>query len=340
MKKNALLTHTPYGAKYTSVFTVRELLNPNGDKFESMFCNHFAQRAVNFDRVNTMSNDYLKILTSDNITESIPFQSSFVCNLELKKFNLEEDDSLFDGKVLDIPSLLEIISIRDGGHRYATFRQVYLFLLNKIDTCNTKSIINKYKGAMESLLNIQITTDIYVNLDDKASRRCLLDIAQARPITEGRKYLFLNLDVDNALNEFYDNDFTKAPYKIQRDNDRYSQKAPYGIPMLYLKPICKELYEIFELHNLSEIESAKHLQDYIRGIFNGIDVNKKITKDYFITIKKDIRSTYKPIKEDALNKFGKTTLGGLTKKQKDEFNNYLETKYNIDELMLQFKKAV
>ncbi|MGD6838235.1 hypothetical protein ACQCVL_17155 [Bacillus thuringiensis] len=183
----ALVSDTPFGKKYTVTLNYRVL-----DDYElNLISNKETQRAVNTKRAEKMARDYFNILTKGSVDEhTIPFQSSFVFNMELNKHAISEDELYVDGK-LNIPIVEHILTIRDGGHRKACSYYLIQRLQYLIDNAKTKRAKTFYEAILHKFLDVNFTADIYVNLDRNFGKRCLLDLGKSEPVSKGREFYFI-----------------------------------------------------------------------------------------------------------------------------------------------------
>lgn len=345
MQKLAIKSITPYGCKYTTTFKAAEIIG--SEENPSLFSNIFVQRSVNVERADRIAKDYLKILTSDHIEDSIPFQSSMIASLQLKQYDVKVDDRLYFQSFLTIPGYEGILSIRDGGHRTYALREAATILTNKIENVKGKNIKNKYIGALEQLKNIDITMDIYINLDDETGKRCLIDVGKSRPMAQGREFVFLFENYDKMLETFYEKnseELKKPPFKLCRDYDKWSKKIPFCIPICYVKKLVKDYSEALTLYKLSEDEIHFEVKGFLQHILDNLKYTDtmaldKIRKEYFEKIKKQINEKNITIRNRTIAQlYPAKSWGHLNESQREDIRQFMYENYDLREIISEIKK--
>ncbi|MDC0764249.1 hypothetical protein POF51_26370 [Brevibacillus sp. AG] len=238
--KPAIGTKTAYGSRFTTVLDYSILNDADLD----LFSNKTAQRTVKLKRAEKIAKNYFNILTKESDEDhELPFQSSFVFNLNLKENGLSEENLLKDG-FLHIPCIKQIFSIRDGGHRKVASILLIRMLNEKIDNIKSNSKRAYYELIKRKFLELSFTADIYVDLDDTYSKRCLLDLGKSEPVSPGREFYFVNDAYAEAIE--YLSDQNNINIVIDLDNSKYSKYNGLSVPLNYVSDMIKIIGDALE----------------------------------------------------------------------------------------------
>lgn len=261
-------TCTSYGNRYTTVFDYK-LLN---DKDLELFTNKTAQRTVKLKRAEKMAKDYFNILTRENeLTHDIPFQSSFVFNLNLKEHGLSEADVFKDGNI-HIPVIKHILSVRDGGHRKVASTLLIMMLQDKIDTVKNPSKRAFYEHVLRKFLDISFTVDIYVELEEHYSKRCLLDLGKSEPVSPGREFYFIHNEYADAIE--YLSDSNQNNIYIDLDSSKYSKYNGLAVPLNYVSDIIQVIGgALYTQGKLTAAEINDYIINFLRETFSTLTID-------------------------------------------------------------------
>lgn len=304
-------SHTAYGNKYTTIFDYR-LLN---DTKLDLFSNLTAQRTVKEKRAKKIAKDYFNILTKENEeTHEIPFQSSFVLNMHLNEHELTEGDIVYDNKI-HIPIKKDILSVRDGGHRKVASTILIAMLQDKIESINSPSKKAFYQQILQKFLDVSFTVDIYINLEDQYSKRCLLDLGKSEPVTVGREFYFIHDEYADAIE--YLSDQTKNNIYIDLDNHKYSKYNGLAVPLNYISDIIKVLGDsLYKQEKFTSEAVNEYIIKFIKELFATMTIdtfsfnNNQRTENityltdckmiFFTAVKRQLTKELKEIKAKAI----------------------------------------
>ncbi|MGM7682669.1 hypothetical protein ACSVDA_11005 [Cytobacillus sp. Hm23] len=307
---------TAYGNKYTTIMDYRTL---NDEKLH-LFSNRTAQRTVKDKRAQKIAKDYFNTLTKDNEeTHEVPFQSSFVVNLNLQDHGFSEEDIVSeDGKTIKIPIAENILSIRDGGHRKVASHYLIKMLESKIEKVNSRpSKKAYYQYALQKFLNVNFTVDIYIDLGDKYSKRCLLDLGKSEPVASGREFYFIHDEYADAI-EFLSNK-PNDEVRIDLDNNIYSKYNGLAVPLHYVSDIIKVLGDaLYKQDKFTEKEVNEYIIKFMTDLFATLTIDTFSFKDnqrtgqlnyltdckmnFFKAVKRQLTQELKEVKAKAIKK--------------------------------------
>lgn len=272
--KPAIGTKTAYGSRFTTVLDYGILNNVELD----LFSNRTAQRTVKFKRAEQMAKNYFNILTKESDEDhELPFQSSFVFNLNLKENGLSEEDLLKDG-FLHIPCIKQILSIRDGGHRKAASYLLIKMLNEKIDTIKSNYKRAYYEQIKRKFLELSFTADIYVDLDNTCSKRCLLDLGKSEPVSPGREFYFVNDSYADAI-EYLSNQ-NNLSIVLDLDNSKYSKYNGLSVPLNYVSDLIKIIGDALEGQGKMTSEQInRYLIEFMTDVLLSLKVDSFIFKN-------------------------------------------------------------
>ncbi|TCP68268.1 hypothetical protein [Baia soyae] len=264
----ALVTPTPYGNRYTTTFNY-DMLN---DQNLELFSNKTAQRAVKEERAEQIAKNYLRIFTKEVGEDyEVPFQSSFVLNMNLKESGLTEKD-IFQNGVLRIPIIKHIFSIRDGGHRKVASDNFFQMLKEKISTVSNRSRKALYEQIKQKFQDISFTVDIYIDLDGNYSKRCLLDLGKSEPVSPGREFFFIHNEYADIIE--YLKESKNTPIILDLDSAKYSKYNGLSIPLHYVTSIITKIGKpLLDQHQLSTKEINKYIINFLSEIFSSMKVD-------------------------------------------------------------------
>ncbi|MGU7369510.1 hypothetical protein [Bacillus cereus] len=303
----ALVSDTPFGKKYTVTLNYRLL-----DDYDlNLISNKETQRAVNTKRAEKMARDYFNILTKGSADEhTIPFQSSFVFNMELDKHSISEEELYVDGQ-LNIPIVERLLTIRDGGHRKACSYYLIQRLQYLIDNAKTKRTKTFYEAILHKFLDVSFTADIYVNLDQNFGKRCLLDLGKSEPVSKGREFYFVYDDFVRVI-EFLANK-ENLQVTIDLDNDIYSKYEGLSVPLNYVSGIVKNIGKALFFQSKTVDEVNSYIISFLSDILLNLDIEEFVIKEkggevsfeylsnckvnYFKTIERLIRNEFEVMKK-------------------------------------------
>ncbi|MGY1423785.1 hypothetical protein [Bacillus cereus] len=262
-----IVTSTSYGNKYTTVLDYRLLQNHDLE----LFSNKTSQRAVNKKRAQKIARDYFNILTKGDVGEhEIPFQSSFVCSIDLKDHGIDEEFIYEDG-FLKIPIIKKIVTIRDGGHRKVASSDLIAKLYNLIDEAKTKRSKTFYEAVLDKFLNVNFTVDFYANLEEKYGKRCLLDFGKSEPVSEGRAFYFVQDKFVESIEHLTTED--NIAITLNLDNARYSKYDGLTVPLNYTTSIFKNIGNAFAFQGIDDSEMNSYIISFMSDVLLNLEID-------------------------------------------------------------------
>ncbi|MEK4841369.1 hypothetical protein [Bacillus sp. FSL L8-0152] len=302
-----IVTSTSYGNKYTTVLDYRLLQNHDLE----LFSNKTSQRAVNKRRAQKIARDYFNILTKGDVGEhEIPFQSSFVCSMDLNDHGIDEECIYEDG-FLKIPIIKKIVTIRDGGHRKVASSDLIARLYNLIDEAKTKRSKTFYEAVLDKFLNVNFTVDFYANLEEKYGKRCLLDLGKSEPVSEGRAFYFVQDKFVGSIEHLTTEE--NIAITLNLDNTRYSKYDGLTVPLNYTTSIFKNIGNAFAFQGINDSEMNNYIISFMSDVLLNLEIDSFVIKNekidylseckvnYFTAIARLLKNEFDQMKRKLIN---------------------------------------
>ncbi|MDZ4417018.1 hypothetical protein ORL59_25915 [Bacillus cereus] len=332
-----IVTSTPYGNKYTAAMDYRLLQN----RELHLFSNKTSQRAVNQKRAHKIARDYFNTLTKGDIGEhEIPFQSSFVCSIELHEHGISED-LIYEEGHLKIPIVENIVTIRDGGHRKVAAGDLIARLYDLIDrpgTTKQRKIF--HEAILNKFLSINFTVDFYINLEEKYGKRCLLDLGKSEPVSEGRSFYFVYDEFVNSIDYLISEE--NIPITLNLDNTRYSKYDGLAVPLSYVISIFKNIGKALAFQGVSVDEINNYIISFMKDILLNLEIstfnigNEKMEYlnnckvNYFTAISRLVKNEFDQMKRQIISEgIGKEDVYSKLAQSEKEIVHATSKQYNL-----------